>query len=132
MRSVLDSWHNFNFNAFDPAGFVSIDKPPVAIWLQVASAKLFGFGALPILLAQVMAGLAAILFVHVLVQKYWGRMAGPVAALALALSPVNVAVDRSNNTESCLILVLLASAWLARPPKPAGSRCSAPQWPRSA
>lgn len=110
---MLDSWHNFIFNAFDPAGFVSIDKPPVAIWLQVASAKLFGFGALPILLAQVMAGLAAILFVYVLVQKYWGRMAGAVAALALALSPVNVAVDRSNNTESCLILVLLASAWLA-------------------
>ncbi|WP_141686675.1 glycosyltransferase family 39 protein [Bradyrhizobium sp. LMTR 3] len=113
VRSMLDSWHNFIFNAFDPAGFVSIDKPPVAIWLQVASAKLFGFGALSILLAQVMAGLAAILFVYVLVEKYWGRTAGVMAALALALSPVNVAVDRSNNTESCLILVLLAGAWLA-------------------
>ncbi|MEH2623392.1 4-amino-4-deoxy-L-arabinose transferase-like glycosyltransferase [Bradyrhizobium sp. AZCC 1719] len=113
VRSMLGSWHNFLFNAFDPAGFVSIDKPPVAIWLQVASAKLFGFGALSILLAQVMAGLAAVLIVYVLVQKYWGRTAGAVAALALALSPVNVAVDRSNNTESCLILVLLAGAWLA-------------------
>jgi len=112
VRSMLDSWHNFLFNAFDPAGFVSIDKPPVAIWLQVASAKLLGFGALSILLAQVMAGLAAILFVYVLVQKYWGRTAGVIAALSLALSPVNVAVDRSNNTESCLILVLLAAVWL--------------------
>jgi 4-amino-4-deoxy-L-arabinose transferase-like glycosyltransferase len=113
VRSMLESRHNFIFNAFDPAGFVSIDKPPVAIWLQVASAKLFGFGALSILLAQVIAGLAAVLIVYVLVQKYWGRTAGAVAALALALSPVNVAVDRSNNTESCLILVLLAGAWLA-------------------
>jgi 4-amino-4-deoxy-L-arabinose transferase-like glycosyltransferase len=112
VRSMLDSWHNFLFNAFDPAGFVSIDKPPVAIWLQVASAKLLGFSALSILLAQVMAGLAAILFVYLLVQQYWGRTAGVVAALALALSPVNVAVDRSNNTESCLILVLLAGVWL--------------------
>ena len=51
-RSQLDSWHNFIFNSFDPAGFVSIDKPPVAIWLQVASAKLFGFGGLSVLLAQ--------------------------------------------------------------------------------
>ena len=112
VRSMLDSWHNFLFNAFDPAGFVSIDKPPVAIWLQVASAKLLGFSALSILLAQVMAGLAAILLVYVLVRKYWGGMAGAIAALSLALSPVNVAVDRSNNTESCLILVLLASVWL--------------------
>jgi len=112
VRSMLDSWHNFLFNAFDPAGFVSIDKPPVAIWLQVASAKLFGFGALSILLAQVMAGLAAVLIVYFLVRKYWGRTAGAIAALSLALSPVNVAVDRSNNTESCLILVLLAGVWL--------------------
>jgi 4-amino-4-deoxy-L-arabinose transferase-like glycosyltransferase len=112
VRSMLESWHNFFFNAFDPAGFVSIDKPPVAIWLQVASAKLLGFSALSILLAQVMAGLAAILLVYVLVRKYWGGMAGTIAALSLALSPVNVAVDRSNNTESCLILVLLAGVWL--------------------
>src|SRR5438093_1337287 len=112
VRSMLDSWHNFIFNSFDPAGFVSIDKPPVAIWLQVAGAKLLGFSALSILLAQVVAGLAAILFVYVLVRKYWGGTAAAIAALSLALSPVNVAVDRSNNTESCLILVLLAGAWL--------------------
>ncbi|XSC44336.1 glycosyltransferase family 39 protein [Bradyrhizobium sp. RDT10] len=113
VRSMLGSWHNFIFNAFDPAGFVSIDKPPVAIWLQVASAKLLGFGALPILLTQVMAGLAAIFLIYVLVRKYWGGTAGAIAALSLALSPVNVAVDRSNNTDSCLILVLLAGVWLA-------------------
>src|SRR5829696_7127898 len=112
VRSMLESWHNFLFNAFDPAGFVSIDKPPVAIWLQVASAKLFGFSALSILLAQVMAGVAAVLIVYALVRKYWGGTAGAIAALSLALSPVNVAVDRSNNTESCLILVLLAGVWL--------------------
>ena len=112
VRSMLGSWHNFIFNAFDPAGFISIDKPPVAIWLQVASAKLLGFSALSILLAQVMAGLAAVLLVYVLVRKYWGGTAGAIAALSLALSPVNVAVDRSNNTESCLILVLLAGVWL--------------------
>jgi 4-amino-4-deoxy-L-arabinose transferase-like glycosyltransferase len=27
------NWHNFFFNAFDPAGFVSLDKPPVAFWI---------------------------------------------------------------------------------------------------
>jgi 4-amino-4-deoxy-L-arabinose transferase-like glycosyltransferase len=112
VRSMLDSWHNFLFNAFDPAGFVSIDKPPVAIWLQVASAKLFGFGALSIMAAQVIAGLAAVLIVYALVRKYWGGTAAAIAALSLALSPINVAVDRSNNTESCLILVLLATVWL--------------------
>jgi 4-amino-4-deoxy-L-arabinose transferase-like glycosyltransferase len=50
IRSMLDSWHNFFFVAYDPGGFVSIDKPPVGFWLEAASAKLFGFNAVSILL----------------------------------------------------------------------------------
>src|SRR3984885_12914804 len=34
--SMLASWHNFFFNSFDPAGFLSVDKPPLALWLQEA------------------------------------------------------------------------------------------------
>ena len=30
---------------FEPAGSVSIDKPPIDLWLQVVSVKLFGFSA---------------------------------------------------------------------------------------
>jgi len=29
VKSMLMSWHNFFFVSFDPAGFVSIDKPPL-------------------------------------------------------------------------------------------------------
>jgi 4-amino-4-deoxy-L-arabinose transferase-like glycosyltransferase len=45
VRSMSLSWHNFFYTSFDPAGFISIDEPPVALWIQVASAKLFGFHA---------------------------------------------------------------------------------------
>jgi hypothetical protein len=48
VRSMMGSWHNFFYNAFDPAGFVSLDKPPVAFWLQTASAKLLGFGTVSV------------------------------------------------------------------------------------
>src|SRR5215469_18613213 len=52
VRGMLQSWHNFFFNAFDPAGFVSLDKPPVAFWVQTASAALLGFGRFAVLLPQ--------------------------------------------------------------------------------
>jgi 4-amino-4-deoxy-L-arabinose transferase-like glycosyltransferase len=113
VRSMMESWHSFFFNSFDPAGFVSLDKPPVAIWLQAASAKLLGFSGHSILLAQVVAGLVAILLLYLIVQRTFGRTAAIWAALVLAVTPVSVAVDRSNNTESCLIAVLLAATWLA-------------------
>ena len=111
VRSQLVGWHNFFFNAFDPAGFVSLDKPPIAFWLQTASAKLLGFGAASVLLPQVLEGVAAVALLYWLVRRRFGVAAGLLAALVLALSPVSVAVDRSNNTESCLVLVLLLAAW---------------------
>ena len=43
VRSMLLSWHNFFFMAFDPGGFITTDKPPLGFWLQVLCAKLFGF-----------------------------------------------------------------------------------------
>lgn len=49
VRSMSTGWHNFLYAAFDPAGFVSVDKPPVALWIQVASVKLVGFHELSIL-----------------------------------------------------------------------------------
>ena len=31
VRSMMGGWHAFFYNAFDPAGFVSVDKPPLAL-----------------------------------------------------------------------------------------------------
>jgi 4-amino-4-deoxy-L-arabinose transferase-like glycosyltransferase len=110
VRSMTVSWHNFFYNAFDPTGFVSLDKPPVAFWLQTASAKLLGFAAFSVLLPQVLAGLAAIFVLYALVRRRFGTDAGLLAALFLALNPISVAVDRSNSTESWLVLTLLLAA----------------------
>ena len=110
VRSMMGSWHNFFYNAFDPAGFVSLDKPPVAFWLQTASAKLLGFGTVSVLLPQVLAGLASIFVLYALVRRRFGTSAGLLAALFLALNPISVAVDRSNSTESWLVLTLLLAA----------------------
>ena len=39
VRSMLVNGTNFFFGAFDHVGLVTVDKPPVAIWLQALSAK---------------------------------------------------------------------------------------------
>ena len=109
--SMTDNWRNFLYSSFDPAGFVSVDKPPVALWIQVASVKLFGFHGLSVLVPQVLEGLASVWIVYHLVQRRFGASAGLLAALFLAITPVSVAIDRSSNTDTCLVLVLLLAAW---------------------
>src|SRR5579859_7424912 len=43
VKSMLTSWHDFFFVSFDPGGYVTVDKPPLGLWIQAASAKLLGF-----------------------------------------------------------------------------------------
>jgi dolichyl-phosphate-mannose-protein mannosyltransferase len=102
VRSISGSWRNFLYNAFDPGGFVSVDKPPVALWIQVASVKVFGFHSWSVLLPQVLEGLASVALVYHLVARRFGAAAGLFAGLFMAVTPVSVAVDRSGNTDRCL------------------------------
>jgi 4-amino-4-deoxy-L-arabinose transferase-like glycosyltransferase len=111
VRSMLDSWHNFFFVSFDPGGFVTLDKPPLGFWLQVASAKLFGFTPFSVLLPQALAGVISVWLLYVLVRRHFGEVAGLLAALALALSPISVVTNRNNTIDSTLALALLIGAW---------------------
>jgi hypothetical protein len=49
-RSMSESWHDFIFGAFDPAGTVTVGKLPGALWVQALSLRIFGFHiwALPV------------------------------------------------------------------------------------
>jgi 4-amino-4-deoxy-L-arabinose transferase-like glycosyltransferase len=111
VRSMMDSWHNFFFAAYDPGGFVTIDKPPVGFWLQVASARLFGFNSVSILLPQALAGVLSVLLLYYLVQRHFGVATGLLAALALALSPISIVTNRNITIDSTLALTLLVGAW---------------------
>src|SRR3989440_5567144 len=111
VRSMLQNWHAFLFNAFDANGFVTIDKPPLGFWLQVASARLFGYSGLSLMLPQALAGVLSVAVLYRLVSRTFGAGAGLLAALALAVMPVSVAASRSNIVDSTLVLVTLLGAW---------------------
>jgi 4-amino-4-deoxy-L-arabinose transferase-like glycosyltransferase len=111
VRSMLDSWHNFFFVAYDPGGFVTIDKPALGFWLQTISAKLFGFTPFSIFLPQALSGVGAVLLLYFLVKRHFGVVAGLLAALALAITPISVVTNRNNTIDSTLALALLLGAW---------------------
>jgi 4-amino-4-deoxy-L-arabinose transferase-like glycosyltransferase len=114
-RSMSGDWSNFFFNAFDPAGFISVDKPPVAFWIEALSVRLFGFNTWALLLPQALMGTAAAVALCEIVRRSSGNLAGLIAGLGLAISPINVAVDRLNFPDSALVLIMvLAAGALAR------------------
>ncbi len=111
VRSMMDNWHNFFFASYDPGGFVTVDKPPVGFWFDVLSARIFGFNPVSILLPQALAGVLSVLLLYYLVQRRFGVVAGLLAALALAITPISVVTNRDITIDSILTLFLLVGAW---------------------
>ncbi len=60
-RSMSMSWHNFIFGAFDPAGTITVDKLPGALWIQALSVRAFGLHTWAIILPQVIEGILTVL-----------------------------------------------------------------------
>ena len=113
VRSMTTSWHDFLFASLDKSGLMTVDKPPLSLWVQAISARVFGFHPLSLLVPQALMGVAAVGLTYDLVRRRFGRVAGFVAGLALATTPVAVAVSRHNNPDELLVLCTVAAVWFA-------------------
>ncbi|WP_461144462.1 ArnT family glycosyltransferase [Salinifilum aidingensis] len=111
VRSMSQSFENFFFGSFDAAGVITVDKPPMALWLQVLSVHLLGFNAVAVLLPQALAGVAAVFALHRTVRRWAGEHAALLAALVLALTPITVVINRDNNPDTLLVLLVLLAAY---------------------
>jgi 4-amino-4-deoxy-L-arabinose transferase-like glycosyltransferase len=111
VRSMSTSWHNFLFASLDPSGVMTVDKPPLALWVEALSVRVFGYHPLSMLVPQALMGVAAVGLTYDLVRRRFGRVGGGIAGLALALTPVTVAIFRYNQPDALLVLCSVAALW---------------------
>ncbi|MCT4396083.1 glycosyltransferase family 39 protein [Periweissella beninensis] len=111
ITSMLQSWSNFWYGAFDPAGFITVDKPPVALWFMAISAKIFGLHGWSIVLPSVLAGIGSVYLLYRLIAPKFGAFAGRLAALFMTLTPIVVADSRTNNMDAILVFTLLLAIY---------------------
>ncbi|HEX3027445.1 MAG TPA: glycosyltransferase family 39 protein [Clostridia bacterium] len=108
---MMSSWHNFFYISYDPGGFVSVDKPPIALWIQVACAKIFGIHSWSLMLPEALAAVGSVAVLYHLTKRIFGYLAGIIASFALAITPIFIAVSRSNNPDAILVFLLVLAAW---------------------
>ncbi|MGW3952110.1 ArnT family glycosyltransferase [Streptomyces sp. NPDC004752] len=111
VKSMGQGWTNFLFGSFDPAGVITVDKPPAALWPQVISSKIFGLHGWALLLPQLVEGVAAVFVLHRTVRRWAGEGAALLAALVMTLTPITVAINRDNNPDTLLVLFLVTAAY---------------------
>ncbi|MHB8776939.1 MAG: glycosyltransferase family 39 protein [Anaerolineales bacterium] len=111
VKSMLQSWSNFFFVAAEPGGSVTVDKPPLGLWIETVFAYFLGVSGFSVSLPNILAGVFGIPLLYLMVKKYMGELAGLVAAFVMAVTPVFVATNRNNTMDGMLVFSLLLAAW---------------------
>jgi 4-amino-4-deoxy-L-arabinose transferase-like glycosyltransferase len=122
------SWRAFFFGGLDPAGGITVDKPPAALWLTSLSVRLFGLSTPALLLPQALCAVAAVALMYGTVRRQAlslavGRQdrpvdgearaaaAGLLAAAVLAVTPVVTLMARYDNPDALMVLLSVAAAY---------------------
>ncbi|MGW2521104.1 glycosyltransferase family 39 protein [Streptomyces sp. NPDC001617] len=111
--SGTKSWKAWFFGSLDAGNFITVDKPPFALMIMGLSCRLFGFGTWQMMAPEIAAALGTIWILHSSVKRHFGHVAATIAALVLALTPITVAINRDNNPDTILVLLMVAGAALA-------------------
>ncbi|WP_018350486.1 ArnT family glycosyltransferase [Longispora albida] len=105
------SWQAWFFGSFDGGNAITVDKPPVALWLMGLSVRLFGLSSWSVLVPQALAGVATVWLLFLTVRRWYGDGAGLLAGAVLALTPVATLMFRFNNPDAVLVLLMVAAAY---------------------
>lgn len=111
VKSMLTSWKNFFYASYEPGGSVTVDKPPLGLWVQAVSAFILGVNGFALALPQAIAGVLSVPLLFYLVKRQFGEWPGLLAALSLAILPASIATERNNTMDGLLVFVLLLAAW---------------------
>ncbi|WP_020105140.1 glycosyltransferase family 39 protein [Nocardia sp. 348MFTsu5.1] len=111
IQAGSQSWEAWFFGSSDAANSITVDKPPMSLWIPGLSVRLFGLNSWAILVPQALMGVASVALLYWIVRKRFGPVAGLISGAALALTPIAVLMFRFNNPDALLVLLMIAAVW---------------------
>jgi 4-amino-4-deoxy-L-arabinose transferase-like glycosyltransferase len=111
VQAGTKSWQAFFFGSFDSSNFITVDKPPAALWPMELSGRIFGFNSWSMLVPQALEGVLAVWLLYATVRRWFGATAGLLAGALLAITPVAVLMFRFNNPDALMTLLIVAAAY---------------------
>jgi 4-amino-4-deoxy-L-arabinose transferase-like glycosyltransferase len=113
VQAGTQSWKALLFGSLDSSNFITVDKPPAALWVMGLSGRIFGFNAWSLLVPQALMGVGSVALLRLAVRRWAGPGAGLIAGATLALTPVAVLMFRFDNPDALLVLCMTAAAYAA-------------------
>lgn len=97
------------FATFDRGGIMAVDKPPLGLVGPALAIRLFGISSWTVLGPQVVLFAAGIVVFFCALRRWTNRRVAWIGAASLLLTPISVAVARSNNPDELLVFFTIIS-----------------------
>ncbi len=95
------------FSTFDRMGVMAVDKPPLGLVGPAAVIRLFGVSSWSVLGPQVVMFAAGVGLLVASTGRWFSRRSSLLVGVLMLVTPINVAVARSNNPDALFALLLI-------------------------
>ncbi|WP_284755191.1 glycosyltransferase family 39 protein [Arthrobacter sp. efr-133-R2A-120] len=112
--AVQSGEHNFTalfFGSSDWGNSITVDKPPLSLWVMGVSVRLFGLNSWGLLVPQVIITLTSTLLIFTLMRRYFPAVCALIAATVFALTPVSVLLARYDNPDPLMVLLMISALY---------------------
>jgi 4-amino-4-deoxy-L-arabinose transferase-like glycosyltransferase len=99
------------FGSSDWGNSISVDKPPLSLWIMGLSVRLFGLNTWALLLPQAAMTMMSTLLIYRLARRYLPAYAALLSAAVFASTPITVLLARYNNPDPLMVLLMLAALY---------------------
>ena len=99
------------FGSSDWGNSITVDKPPLSLWVMEISTKIFGFTSIGLLAPQAIMGVTSTLLVYLIIRPHFTAIPALLAAAIFLTTPIVVLMSRYNNPDPLMLLLMLVSVY---------------------
>lgn len=104
-------WKAFFYGSLDAGNLITVDKPPLSIWIISLSVRLFGLNSWAILVPQALMGIATTWLIYKIIRRSHPAAPALLGGLIYATTPVVVLMSRYNNPEPLMGLLTVSAVY---------------------
>lgn len=97
------------FGSADWGNSITVDKPPLSLWVMGLSVRLFGLNSWALLLPQAVMTVASTLLVYRVGRPHLPASLALLSAAVFAITPITVLLARYNNPDPLMVLLMLSA-----------------------
>lgn len=101
----------FFFGSSDWGNSITVDKPPLSLWVMGLSVRLFGLNTWALLLPQALMTMASTLLIYRLARRHLPEPPALLSAAVFAITPITVLLARYNNPDPLMVLLMVSALY---------------------